>query len=1412
MKNYLKFTFFLSLIIVLLSTPSFIPKATAANYAVGESIYVELGQPWCNDRYLSDEKKLYVSNSGYFNLLSYDKDIMDITYDSSRSTQYTSVYEITLKKPSNNVSQTVYFSWRARRFWYYSSIYGAIATREEDYTGTETCILGVIEDPNPPEEFYMYQKITAYMNDSEYIGYATMPSDADTYITWTSDNTKVAVIDKKGKITCKTPGTATITAITHNGLSAQCLLTVLPTPITFLSASPPDGEFNVKKDKQIEISFSQNVAEGEKFSEIMLYDNTSKTYIDYQTEINANKLTIIPGGLTEGHTYIATVPAGSINSTFGAALEEDCGTTFTVVPVVVKGIYVDKINYYVVDVMTDITVECEGKILKGSAWEDISITKASDGTNVEFDAYISGNELIISPKKQLDYCETYSVNVPKGALACDTGLESTEDIATSFTTKSGELKVVNTTPANNTNNISRNPEIILDFNYLPYVGDAFSDIKLINAVSGEEISGKVTLDNKRLTFEFEETLDYLGKYTFVIPQGALENDAFEAIQDYKFSFYTLSPETETVNAPKINVLNDTVTITAEEGATVYYTIDGTNPEESGLVYTEPFKVLERNAKIKAVAHKNGVASVENSYDFESKTSIGYRGCITDEDYDATRIDTKDGGYITYRNAKISKYYATGELQWENTYSQITRINDLVESDDGYAAVGYITKTNYYGSYNNGAYLKIDLQGNVICNKTNSEYAAFSYVIDTHDGYIISGKYSSSYRYSAVYYRSGHDYIIKISTDGSTEWSKSFNSYSYSSSGIELAPYYGDVSVSVDENAYIITGYFDTPNSDSSYIKKYDLDGTLIWEKIWKGTYGLLADIVVTEDGYVCTGAYPDNLSDSEWSGAVHHGGEDASIIKFDKDGNVLWANMIGGVGDDVFYALTEDKDGFAVVGQIEADSFNTGDFEGISGNGEDDIFIVKFDKNGNAIKKGIAGEHGNINIETITSFNGEYEAYGKGTILKFRDKDFVVCDAYADYSLGKAGVSGKDKWHAEDEIVASVYFTPNEDTSFVSFDLSYSPEMTYIGEMFPMAGVTVKDNGDNTISVECDFDSANNLILRDENCIAVRLKFKMNENCNAGNYAISVENASYVTYTSGEEKSFDETENYDFRIENITVKELFIVGKKDINSAEAYKAVFFPENTYDKNVEWSVSDETIATVDSNGVVKPISSGEFTLYAKSGGVTTSFDVAISTVTAEKPNEKQLDVTITDVETSDGKLSVSANIINEFDLPNVTIIKSAYSKEGALIKTEVQKDLALQPGENNVNIGFDRSDITEEFVMKIMFWDTIHNMIPVANVYEFSQPALPSVKISNFNYGNSYVTAEIENMSDKKLYCDIYTAIYDTDGRLVNVFEKEQTFETDEKNIFMQTANISSQEKIKMFVWEKGTMIPLAFSAD
>ena len=104
-----------------------------------------------------------------------------------------------------------------------------ITATSEDGGKTATCDVTVTDKPVSATGVTL-NKTTLKLNvgKTEQLAATVKPSDATNHeVTWSSDKTSVATVDKAGKVTGVAPGTATITAKTHNGKTATCTVTVV---------------------------------------------------------------------------------------------------------------------------------------------------------------------------------------------------------------------------------------------------------------------------------------------------------------------------------------------------------------------------------------------------------------------------------------------------------------------------------------------------------------------------------------------------------------------------------------------------------------------------------------------------------------------------------------------------------------------------------------------------------------------------------------------------------------------------------------------------------------------------------------------------------------------------------------------------------------------------------------------------------------------------------------------------------------------------------------------------------------------------------------------------------------------------------------------------------------------------------
>jgi hypothetical protein len=112
--------------------------------------------------------------------------------------------------------------------------------------------------------------------------------------------------------------------------------------------------------------------------------------------------------------------------------------------------------------------------------------------------------------------------------------------------------------------------------------------------------------------------------------------------------------------------------------------------------------------------------------------------------------------------------------------------------------------------------------------------------------------------------------------------------------------------------------------------KTDSDGNVLWQQTFGGAgteYGYNG--LTTSDGYLVIG----------YTTSLGAGSKDIYLIKMDLEGKKIWEKTYGGKSWDVGTALCATKDGnYMVCG-----------FTHSMGNGEEDIYVLKIDRNGKKI-------------------------------------------------------------------------------------------------------------------------------------------------------------------------------------------------------------------------------------------------------------------------------------------------------------------------------------------------------------------------------------------------------------------------------------------------------------------------------
>ncbi len=365
------------------------------------------------------------------------------------------------------------------------------------------------------------------------------------------------------------------------------------------------------------------------------------------------------------------------------------------------------------------------------------------------------------------------------------------------------------------------------------------------------------------------------------------------------------------------------------------------------------------------------------------SQIGFQRAIggTGDDYGESVIQTSDGGFaiIGYSNSfgssfdvYVLKLSDSGTIQWSRTIGGTSTdygYSIVQTSDNGYAILGY---TNSFGQGNSDFYaVRLTNTGGIKWNRTLGQQGsdqAFS-IISTTDGGFLFGGYTPSggagsadcnfvkvdSNCSVLWTRdvggSGYDrinsviqtmdggfagcgytnsiggggydvYVIKLNAFGFLQWSKtvggSGNDYGYSI--VEDA-----------DSSLVIAGSTTSfgAGAEDFYILKIDKVGQLVWTRTVGGSSSDLAySVTKTIDGGFAIGGSTNSF------GA---GSSDFYLVRLDNNGALQWSKTVGGSNSEMAYCIRQTVGGSLImVGNTQS-----------YGSGSNDIYLVKFDSNGN---------------------------------------------------------------------------------------------------------------------------------------------------------------------------------------------------------------------------------------------------------------------------------------------------------------------------------------------------------------------------------------------------------------------------------------------------------------------------------
>lgn len=264
----------------------------------------------------------------------------------------------------------------------------------------------------------------------------------------------------------------------------------------------------------------------------------------------------------------------------------------------------------------------------------------------------------------------------------------------------------------------------------------------------------------------------------------------------------------------------------------------------------------------------------------------------------------------------------------------------------------------------------------------------------------------------------YDYVtIKYASNGTASWVRSYNANNNADEAQSIA-------VDSASNVYV-TGFSVDSNGAPDYATiKYDSNGNQLWVKRYNGPLTNSDDrataIAVDSSGNVYVTGYSYSSS-----------GSDYATIKYDSNGNQLWASRYNGpAGEDRANALAVDPSGNVYV---------TGYSTGLGTNY--DYATVKYDSNGNQL--------------WVTRYNGSANAEDRASAIGLDSSGNVTVTGYSigggtnsDYATVQYDAAGNQNWvqrynavngidHANALVVDSsgnVYVTGDSYSPFTDYD------------------------------------------------------------------------------------------------------------------------------------------------------------------------------------------------------------------------------------------------------------------------------------------------------------------------------------------------------------------------------------------
>ncbi|MBI5476247.1 MAG: T9SS type A sorting domain-containing protein [Ignavibacteriales bacterium] len=503
------------------------------------------------------------------------------------------------------------------------------------------------------------------------------------------------------------------------------------------------------------------------------------------------------------------------------------------------------------------------------------------------------------------------------------------------------------------------------------------------------------------------------------------------------------------------------------------------------------------------------------------------------------------------------------------------------------------------------FVKYDSSGNVLWVRSAVALACEGNDIaeDNYGNYYVGGNfYVSTITLDTITRTTGNNYwdvfVAKYNADGKIIWVRTAQAYGRNQGCWVSADKSGGVySTGIFESSTITFGTTTLLNSGAydMYLVRYDANGNVKWAK--KGGGGgyeqPIAMAVDTNGNCYYTGYFQSPTISFGTTTLTNKGGmHDMFIVKYDSNGNVLWAKNPGGTGSDIGSGIGLDSNGNCLVsGSFSSPTITFGTTTLTNNNaGSSDFFVVKYNGNGDVIWAKSAGgtfdescngmtiDHNN-NIYILGTFNGSTLTLDSTTLTNNGGYDFFII---------KYDQDGNVVW------AKSAGGTGNEE----AYDIAINDSSCYVSGLFmsptlTLGTTTLVNNGDNDMFIAklnntANLASISGLVFHDidgngifdgadstltgwnillKNSIGATIDSKITDS--GGHYNFSVINPGIYTISEVQDTNWILTYPTGLGTYTVTVSGSVSLTDKDFGNTYAYRYTGDSTGNWSDSLSWT---------------------------------------------------------------------------------------------------------------------------------------------------------------------------------------------------------------------------------------------------